>query len=232
MRVIQPAGQRGSLKWIQQAVQWCPDLLQPPKLPPIRWLSPRRDDDFAEYRDSAFLERLGLPHLSGALKGFWPKRGPQWDALGLTERGPVLVEAKAHVPEFFSPGTKASGVSRTMIEAAFRAVQEDLGVRPSTNWAEVYFQYANRLAFLWWLRKQGVEADLLFVSFLNDADIGGPSSVEAWHAAFAGADYALGLPARHRLAAHVHHVMPDVRQILDAGPGSGIQPDGYDGSGP
>lgn len=216
MRVIQPEGQRGSLKWIQQAVECCPHLLQPPRLPAVTWVSPRREDGFAEYRDAAFLDRIGLSHLSEALARFWPARGPQWDALGLTARGPVLVEAKAHVQEFFSPPTKAGAASRQRIEAAFRAVQEDLGLRPGVNWAEVYFQYANRLAFLWWLRQQGIDAELVFASFLNDADIGGPEQAETWHAAFAGADYALGLPARHRLSAHVHHVMPDVRRIVQA----------------
>lgn len=214
MRVIQPEGQRGSLKWIQQAVEWCPEVLQPPRLPKITWLSPRREDDFAEYRDSAFLDLLGLSGLSEALKGFWPKRGPQWDALGITERGPVLVEAKAHVPEFFSPATQAGDLSRARIEVAFRAVQNDLGLRPRVKWAEVYFQYANRLAFLWWLRKQGVHAELVFVSFLYDRDIGGPEAAETWHTTFAGADYALGLPARHPLSAHIHHVTPDVRNIV------------------
>lgn len=35
MRVIQPEGRRGSLKWIQQAVEYTPDLLQPTDLPGI-----------------------------------------------------------------------------------------------------------------------------------------------------------------------------------------------------
>jgi hypothetical protein len=213
MRVIQTAGQRGSLKWIQLAVRHCPEVLQPARLARIDWLSPRLEDDFAEYRDDAFLDLLGLSHLKDSLQEFWPKRGPQWDALGITERGPVLVEAKAHVREFFSLPTQAGDTSRKRIEAAFAEVQRDLGLQPSTSWADVYFQYANRLAFLWWLRRNGVEAELLFVSFLNDSDIGGPSSAETWNAAFAGADYALGLPSRHPLSAHVHHVTPDARAI-------------------
>ena len=219
MRVRQPEGHRGSLKWIQQAVERCPDLLQPPGLPKITWLSPRREDGFAEYRDSAFLDLLGLSHLSGTLQEFWPKRGPQWDALGMTRRGPVLVEAKAHVKEFFSPATQAAAVSLHRIETAFRAVQDDLGLRPAADWTQVYFQYANRLAFLWWLRRQGVEAELVFVSFLNDRDVGGPENAETWRAAFAGADYALGLPARHPLSAHIHHLAPDVGRIAAAGDG-------------
>lgn len=216
MRVIQPEGQRGSLKWIQRAVARCPEVLQPADLPAITWLSPRREDDYAEYRDGAFLELLGLESLTGLLQEFWPRQGPQWDALGMTLQGPVLVEAKAHLREFFTPASQAGPQSLDRINAAFHAVQADLGIHPAMPWARVYFQYANRLAFLWWLRQQGVDAKLLFVGFLNDDDIGGPTSAETWQAAFAGADYALGLPSRNRLAAHVCHLTPDVRRIGEA----------------
>lgn len=213
MRVIQAEGQRGSLKWIQQAVARCPEVVQPAGLPPITWLSPLREDGFAEYRDADFLQLLGLERLETSLRAFWPRQGPQWDALGLTAEGPVLVEAKAHLREFFTPASQAGPVSLARIEAAFAAVQADLRIRPDVPWARVYFQYANRLAHLWWLRAQGIDAKLLFVSFLHDDDIGGPSSAEIWHTAFAGADYALGLPSRHRLSEHVLHVTPDVRRI-------------------
>lgn len=216
MRVIQPEGTRGSLKWIQRAVARCPVALQPMELPAITWLSPRKEDDYAEYRDDAFLKLLGLERLTGALREFWPRQGPQWDALGMTSQGPVLVEAKAHLREFFTPATQAGPQSLDRINAAFHAVQADLGIQSATPWTKVYFQYANRLAFLWWLRQQGVDAKLVFVSFLNDDDIGGPTSAETWHAAFAGADYALGLPSRNRLAAHVFHLTPDVRRIGNA----------------
>lgn len=216
MRVVQPEGKRGSLKWIQLAVANCPEVLQPIHLPRVEWLSPRVVDDFAEYRDEAFLGLLGLSRLSGPLREFWPKRGPQWDALGVTERGPVLVEAKAHLREFFSPATQAGDPSRLHIEAAFRTVQADLGIVPRTQWSDLYFQYANRLAFLWWLRNHGVAAELIFVSFLNDTDIGGPTSSETWAAVFACADYTLGLPSRHKLSRYVHHVAPDVRHIAEA----------------
>lgn len=49
---------------------------------PIEWLSPLRTDDYAEYRDAAFLQKLGLAQHAAALKEFWPTRGPQWDGLG------------------------------------------------------------------------------------------------------------------------------------------------------
>ncbi|MCU9847611.1 hypothetical protein OEZ60_06290 [Defluviimonas sp. WL0024] len=182
-------------------------------MPTIDWVSPLAEDDYAEYRDGAFLERLGIDSLCGPLKDFWPQRGPQWDALGLTSSGPVLVEAKAHIREFFSPPSQASETSKKQINSAFAAVCADLGINRSTNWCELYYQYANRLAFLWWLRENGVDANLLFVSFLNDCDMGGPSHIETWKVAFDSANYVLGLPERNKLGRYIHHVSPDIREL-------------------
>ena len=201
---------RGSLKWTQRAVEKRPDLLQPSGLPEIEWLSPLRRDEFAEYRDGAFLDRLGLSHLSGALSEFWPKRGPQWDALGRAGPRVVIVEAKAHVGEFLSPPTQASPLSRAKIQRAFETVRADLGVSNETKWTEVLFQYANRLAHLWFLRNAAVDTELVFVDFLGDEEMKGPKSAEVWEAAFLVADHALGLTNRHKLTRHIHHVYPDV----------------------
>lgn len=213
MRVIQPKGLRGSLKSIQGAIEYCPEVLQPPSFPKITWLSPLAADDYAEYRDTSFLDRLGLASLAPSLKEFWPLRGPQWDALGLAGGCPVLVEAKAHVREFFSPASQASSGSLAQIDRAFALVQGDLGITPASTWSRTYFQYANRLAHLWWLRKQGIDAKLIFVDFLNDDDMGGPKHAETWEAAFAAANYALGIPERHLLRPHIFHVTPNVTEL-------------------
>lgn len=213
MRVVQKEGTRGSLKWIQRAVERRPDLLSKQEIGPVRWLSPLRGDGFAEYRDLGFLERIGCGHVAEELAAFWPARGPQWDALGQTSGGVVLVETKAHLREFLSPASQAGPESRTRIDAAFAAVKSDLGIVGGADWAEVFFQYANRLAHLWLLRKNGVEAELLFVDFLNDAEMAGPTEPATWEAMYLAADYALGLPRRHALSGHVHHVFPDARLL-------------------
>jgi hypothetical protein len=213
MRIVQPKGTKGSLKWIQAAIEHYPDILQPPELPTIEWVSPLAMDDYAEYRDAAFLNLIKLPALGAALKTFWPQRGPQWDALGLTSQGPVLVEAKAHIREFYSPPSQAGQKSREKIGRAFGLVQEDLGIQNPPDWTETYYQYANRLALLWWLRSQRIDAKLLFVSFINDTQMLGPEDKAAWDTAFAQANAALGLPKMHKLSAHIFHISPDVRKI-------------------
>ena len=180
----------------------------------IEWRSPLREDDYAEYRDAAFLELLGLEHLKASLAAFWPRRGPQWDALGVTDFDHVLlVEAKAHIREFCSPPSQAGAASLELINAALRETAVGLGVgaRHLDAWGTHFYQYANRLAHLRWLRGHGVDAKLVLAGFVNDDEMPGKTSPEAWEAAYLMADHVLGLPARHPLSGHVIHVFPDVR---------------------
>ena len=213
-KVIQPIGKRGSLKWIQRAVSHHPDLLQPASLGAVTWVSPLPDDDLAEYRDGSFLERVGYSHLTAQLAAFWPSRGPQWDALGvLPGNGVVLVEAKAHLAEFKSPPSQAKGKSRDKIIASLETVKSRLNTEGSADWSQTYYQYANRIAHLWWLCDQGVDAHLTFVSFLHDSDMNGPTVAAEWEAAFRQADRVLGLPNSHLLSSRIHHLFPAVRML-------------------
>lgn len=220
MRTVQPAGLRGSLKWLQIAVNLRADLLDGPILAAlngatsVEWLSPLRHDDFAEYRDEDFLQRLGLHHLQAELSAFWPKSGPQWDALARTDGGhSILVEAKAHIPEMFSNGTQAGETTRPQIEAALQDVADTLGARPRAPWSTTFYQLANRLAHLHFLRKNGVDAKLVLVGFIGDESMRGPQSIGEWEAAYMVATHVMGLPKRHALSAHIFHVYPDVGHL-------------------
>ena len=122
-RIKQPKGNKGSLKWIQYLVNSRPNLLNNPiynflgynNSRPIEWLSPKADDDYSEYRDQAFLDFLGIKLAKTSLNDFWPKRGPQWDALGRIEHKTYfLVEAKAHVSEKSSSSQACKGVNYTL----------------------------------------------------------------------------------------------------------------------
>lgn len=217
-RVPQPRGSRGSLKWIQQAVndRW-PSLDDPISAAirtTIEWRSPLEADEFAEYRDGDFLELVGLEGLRAELAAFWPSRGPQWDALGVGSAGEVImVEAKAHVGEMCSPPTGASEVSRQLIEQSLASCADRLGARPGhAAWTEHFYQLGNRLAHLQFLLDHGVQAHLVLLNFLNDREMAGPTSAEAWEAAYQVAFHVLGLGRRHPLSRHVLHVYPDVSQ--------------------
>lgn len=209
MRVRQIVGERGSLKWMQRLVdahrgladQTLRETLRLDPSVALEWRSPLREDSFAEYRDSDFLERIGLGHLRDDLGAFWPRGGPQWDGLATAACGKViLVEAKAHVEEMRSH-CSASPESRAVIDRAFRLAQEHFGASRSADWTREFYQYANRLAHLYFLRSHGVDAELVFLYFLNDRDMKGPRVPKEWQDATRAAHTTLGLP---EVLANVH----------------------------
>jgi hypothetical protein len=205
---------RGSQAALQWMVEATPESLQPARLPPLHWVSPLRSEEYAEFRDGAALRKLGLGEHARALTEFWPRRGPVWDGLALAGDAVVLVEAKAHVTEFLtSPSAATAPESVAQIARALRQVKADLGADDRSDWSRVFFQYANRLAFLWWLRARGIDAHCLFVSFLGDTEMGGPEHAETWEALFRAADHALGLSPRHPLRPYILHVHPDLREL-------------------
>jgi hypothetical protein len=215
MRVEQRQGKRGSLKWIQGAVA-TPGILDHalrgviglPTEAAIDWRSPRAEDGWAEYRDRDFLRVLDLDQLVSALDAFWPRRGPQWDGLARATSGEViLIEAKSHATELTS-SCGASPESRARIELALNAAKHALGADPEADWLSPYYQYANRLAHLHFLRDVGVPAHLVFVYFLNDRGMNGPATRDAWLPTIADAHAALGL--HHGLPAGAHEVFIDV----------------------
>jgi hypothetical protein len=217
-RNVQQRGKRGSLRWIQSAILDGWESLEQPILAELAtatrvdWRSPIAADDFAEYRDGDFLDLVGLTHLRSALSDFWPDRGPQWDALGVSDRQHVLlVEAKAHVAEMCSPGTTAGPSSALRISHALDECAKVLGAREArAAWTEHFYQLANRIAHLHFLRERGVPAYLVLVNFLNDQEMNGPTTQEAWEAAYQVAFHVMGLPKRHALSRYILHVFPDV----------------------
>lgn len=147
----------------------------------IDWVSPREADDWAEYRDDGFLSILGQQRLAEDLSHFWPKNGPQWDALGRSSSGgAVLVEAKAHIGELAS--TCAAGeASASLIRASLDHAKGRYGAPADSDWLTGYYQYANRLAHLAFLHDHGVDATLAFVYFCGDHERGGPADAAGWH---------------------------------------------------
>jgi hypothetical protein len=219
-RVPQFVGEKGSLLWIQRAIAERWPSLETPILDKvgssttILWRSPLEADGYAEYRDGTFLDLLGLSHLRHQLTEFWPERGPQWDALAQLDGGGVLLlEAKAHVGELCSPGSAAGAASLARISERLDEVAEALGASARrAPWTTHFYQLANRIAHLHFLRSRGVDAWLVLVNFLGDAEMAGPETVEAWEAAYTVAWHVMGLNKRHALSRYIVEVYPDVRK--------------------
>ncbi len=222
-RVVQPKSYKGSQHWLQELLNRQPDLLNHMlrhKLglgdgDEITWRSPLEDDAFAEYRDQAFLQRLGVTLECRNLASFWPSNGPQWDALGKTCRGDVLlVEAKAHVGELKSD-CGACPASLTQIQESLAEAGRYFQTTKTIEWSTTYYQYANRLAHLYLLRELNrLPAWLIFLYFVNAEEVGGPKSNDGWRPAIEAVHAHLGItPAQ--FGPYVVEVFVDISSLAN-----------------
>ena len=126
-----------------------------------------------------------------------------------------MVEAKAHIPETLSGPSRASKKSLELIEASLSRTRRHLAPRSKADWNGLFYQYANRLAFQFFLRRlNGVDSSLVFVYFTNAVDMDGPSREHEWHGAIRLIHGALGVPAdlsRFR----VHDAFVDAHLLTD-----------------
>ena len=213
----------GSQRWLQIAVAKTPALLDAARCragvisqtDSVEGVSPLADDDFAEYRDGEVLRRLGIGRLpQRALSDFWPKRGPVWDGLGKSRHGRLIfVEAKAHIPEAASPGSKASAASLKRIRDSLEEARRHYAPNATAEWSGLLYQYANRLAFQYFFGTvNGLPTRLVFLDFCNAPDVQGPESEAEWQGATRLIHALLGLPADLREQG-VFHAYLDVRSV-------------------
>jgi len=170
---------------------------------PIRWVSPLEQERFREYKDAAFLQALNVSRLRSLLAQFWPPSGPRWDALGsispISRPEPqaiILVEAKSSPDEVFSFGCRANEKSRPLIEHSLARTRTWLGAAETNadNWMGALYQYANRLAHLYFFREIAhIEAWLVNIYFITDPRT--PTSLAEWQYLTMDIKNMLGLPA-------------------------------------
>lgn len=216
----------GSQRLLQLAVNHRPELLHAAlrkcgavgRRESLCWVSPLAVENYCEYRDSTALGKLRLTQrIRKPLGEFWPARGCVWDALGIAgESRPILVEAKAHIPEAASPGTRALAKSRALIESSLAAARRYFAPRSKAEWSGLFYQYANRLAYQFYFRQLNeVESSLVFLYFTNAVDMDGPTAEEEWQGASRLIHAVLGLPA-DLSSFGVYHAFVDARQLADA----------------
>ncbi len=216
-KVKQKSDGKGSLRDIQILVNEHSDLLNAfinghvatLKNDPIEWVSPLKEN-YYEYSDDDFIEVLELK-FKKKLKDFWPKKGPQWDALGKSNNGVIfLVEAKANIPEIVSPGTAASPDSKKKIVTALKATKKHLDINNDVDWSGKFYQYTNRLAHLYFLREQNkIPTYLVNIYFMNDKEVNGPQSKREWQAAIDVMKSYLGV-GHHKLTKYIIDLFIDV----------------------
>ena len=158
------------------------------------------------------LRQLGVPSLAHRkLSEFWPSRGPVWDALASTTSGELIfVEAKAHIAEAASPGTKASPESYELIQRSLADARRFYAPKATAEWSGTFYQYANRLSHHYLFRKLNhLPSHMVFLYFINALDVSGPSSDLEWRGATQLLHAALGL-VPGKLPDGVHEIFLDV----------------------
>lgn len=191
----------------------------------------RRKDKWydAELKGLAFLEDS---EVLKAWAGFWPKsrnwhQQQNWDAVGWLyegdkRRGLLLVEAKAHISELKSDGCGAGEKSRRKIEDAFQKTikyvknTNEVTKEELENWCGAYYQFANRLAVIFflneYLKEQGlpsIPTTLILIYFTGDKRDDGmecPIDKQGWGPVIADEYSQLGLTPDHRLKSYVKEV--------------------------
>jgi hypothetical protein len=218
-----PAETTRSERWLRVGVNDARDFLNArviaafgwPTNERIVWRSPIKEDDYAEYCDQAFLERLNVQASRTPLSSFWPNGGPRWDGLATTDSGKVLVvEAKAHIDESVDYHSDASAESYRRIQAALAAAKSAFRASEKSSWESPFYQYANRLAHLYFLRAlNAVDAYLLFLYFADAPDVPEPCSTVEWRGAIRLTKKCLGLGA-HAYQAQVKDLIVSVPELL------------------
>jgi len=108
----------------------------------------------------------------------------------------ILVEAKAYIEEgvdYTSRAGRPSSIEK--ITSALAEAKLAFGADPNAPWHAPFYQYANRLAHLYFLRElNGLDAYLLFLNFADAHP--NPCSVAEWEGAIRLTRKCLGLGDR------------------------------------
>lgn len=222
MRILQKEAKKGSQRWIQKMINDCPALISgriisqllPFPYDCIEWLSPLKDDNYSEYMDKKFLNKLGISELKRQLNDFWPKRGPRWDALGrASTSGPYfLIEAKANISELLSNSKAKADLSKDLIHKSLHETMAYLNCKSYVDWTKGFYQYINRIAHLYFLRViNKVDAYLIFIYFINDKTHI-QTSIAEWHGAILLQKKLLGL-SHHKLQKYILDIFIDTKEI-------------------
>jgi hypothetical protein len=194
--------EKGSQKWVQKLINEKPTALNNylihslnlPKDEQIKWLSPLKSENYVEYHDSGFLQKIGKETLTPKLLVFWPNGGPRWDALGVSASGLVfLVEAKSHIPELISMSKAEDKQSIEKIHRSLGETKRALGSKSDYPWTAPFYQYANRLAHVHFLKQNNVNAYFVSIFFVNDHEVSGPETIDEWKGAIKLVHRYLGL---------------------------------------
>lgn len=170
------------------------------------WIYPGQPE---EPKDLDFLQLTNTQ--AAAWKQFWPSRGNRrWDAVALCGQEWILVEAKANESELCSPACGAKEPSLSQIVRAMDQTKEYLGITQAIPWHREYYQYANRIAALYFLNViAAIPSRLVFLYFTGDCFPDGrrcPKDASDWEIPISRCHQRLELPKSHKLSERIHDI--------------------------
>ena len=145
---------------------------------------------------------------------FWPRTGnpPNWDAIGKIRVGQLdewlLVEAKGHLGELAPPCKAKEEGGLEQIRRSLEKTKIAVGVPADRDWLKRYYQFANRLAVLYFLIEHGIRARLLHIYFLGDHHDGKrcPWSQQGWQESIGIMRAHLGLSGQSEIEKRAHEL--------------------------
>jgi len=197
----------------------------------IEWLDFEFSKENVPLKDDK--EFLGLEFIKEAQvqekwKSFWAQTGnsQNWDAVGKIHFDNcdewLLVEAKGYIGEITSKCGATNTESKQKIYSALQKTSQAFKnkSKPVENWLKPYYQYANRLAVLYFLMQEcapSVHARLLFIYFNgeNRENIECPQNKQEWSPAIQRMNDWLGVDKSCELFKRVHSLFLSVNPAGD-----------------
>jgi len=204
----------------------------------ISWLDFRFSKKYAYLnndREHVGIEFIKDRNVINKWKQFWPQTGTlqNWDAVGKIiyedHEEWLLVEAKAHLSEVKSGCGAKSQASKDLIKAALKKTASAFCEQspPIENWFSPYYQYANRLAVLYFLMKEcdpDIPARLLFLYFYGDHrdDAQCPQGEDDWCSIMSAIRNRLVLDRNDDLNKRIHHLFLPVNPLENINNGQSL----------
>jgi len=132
-----------------------------------------------------------------------------------------LVEAKAYIEEGVDYASGAGDKSGLRINNALADAKAVFSASEGACWGRPFYQYANRLAHLYFARQlNSLDAYLLFLYFADAPDVASPSTEAEWRGAIRLIEKCLGLGRNHPFRASVGTLIWSVSDMLSHRPAS------------
>lgn len=142
----------------------------------IHWLDYGFDESNVsgdkEYKQREFFKdipKIFTPEVLNEFKkdNFGSILKQNWDGIFWVDKTVYLVEAKAHKKEIISDCKTDNLKSLSNIEKCFIETRDYFKISSDNDWKKIYYQMANRVAFLKLLLSYGIETKLVNIYFID-----------------------------------------------------------------